>query len=49
MRTIAKLIPNALQAAGAAGITIGAALVSRPAGWAVGGGFILAAGIVQAR
>jgi hypothetical protein len=42
-------LPDALMAAGTGGISYGAWLVYQPAGFIVGGAFLLAAGVLAAR
>ena len=42
-------MPDVLMTAGAAGVTVGAWMVYRPAGWIAGGLFLLAAGWLLAR
>ena len=41
--------PDMLMAAGAATVSFGAWQVYRPAGWIVGGAFLLLAGVLEAR
>jgi hypothetical protein len=45
----AGLVPDALMTVGAAGLSHGAWLVYPPAGWIVGGGLLLTAGVLGAR
>lgn len=42
-------LPDALMAAGAAAVSVGAGMVYQPAGWIVAGWFSLAAGVVLSR
>lgn len=47
--TAAEWVPDALMASGAAAIAYGSSLVYLPAGWVVGGAFVLAGGVLLAR
>lgn len=46
---IVAQVPDALMMAGAGGLSYGAWLVYEPAGWMVGGGLVLVAGLKMAR
>lgn len=48
-KLIVSLLPDVLMVAGAAVISYGAWLIYPPAGFLVGGGFALVAGILAAR
>jgi hypothetical protein len=49
LKAVAGWIPDALMAGGAAAVSHGASLVYQPAGFVVGGVFLLAAGWLLAR
>ena len=48
-KLIQSLLPDALMIMGASAISYGAWLIYQPAGYVVGGAFIMAAGILAAR
>jgi len=48
-RFFTSILPDILMLAGAAGISYGAWLVYQPAGFLVGGGLVLLAGVLCAR
>lgn len=41
-----RVATTAAELVGASCITVGAAMVYAPAGWLIGGGFVLAAGVI---
>lgn len=49
LAAVAGAVPDALMMAGAGGLSYGAWLVYEPAGWMVGGGLVLVAGLKMAR
>jgi hypothetical protein len=48
-KIVKSLLPDALMVAGAAAISYGAWLIYQPTGFLVGGGFLLAGGVMAAR
>lgn len=49
MNTLKSLLPDALMVVGASAISAGTWLIYEPAGWIIGGGFSLLAGVLIAK